>query len=204
GTVRPLWRHKESIMAYQVLDNGDASEREQIALETEWVITGNAPLLTPEQIEAVGAGKLACPKCNGRRYYLIPVKGKTTGFVTSLKHDCNCREIQRFFTRWNAMIPVAYRKFNRLEALQPSRDSKCQLTKQAEVLDALQAHPDRSCLFVGPPGYSKTVFSTALFSHALKQWAREYKRGGSPDSCWFISAYDLVQQAQDYVTAREI
>jgi hypothetical protein len=175
--------------------------REQILSETEWTEIERPALLSDEQIEAVGSGKLKCPKCGGTKEYAVLRRGETTGLITRWRIECNCRDFKRFFTRWNAMIPLAYRKF-RLNSLQPSPRSNAALELQAYVIGQLKANPDRSCLFVGPPATGKTVYSTCLFERALKRWAMT-SEPGIPESCWYISAFDLLQQAHDYAIQRE-
>jgi hypothetical protein len=182
----------------------DPDLREALISETNWTLVEEMPALAKGEAEAIGMGKQVCSRCGGKRTVPLWAVGSTTGLRAPWKTPCNCRDFQRFFPKWNAMVPFAYRSF-RLHNLAPTANSIVPMGIQQGIIDDLKTYPDRSCLFVGPPATSKTVYSTCLFEHALREWVfkQGVELGGLPEACWYVSAYDLLQQAHDYAIQRE-
>ena len=98
-------------------------------------------------------------------------------------------------------VPPVYRPVT-LRALQPYPPPAVPLEKQAEIIAALKANPDKSYAFFGPAGTGKTVLATALYSEMLyRQYTRPHPRWK-----WFpvrrISAKKMLDQHADYAIRR--
>jgi len=179
------------------------AHRAALLAEKNWTLQEHLPPLPKGQPEAIGLGHMVCPTCNGRKTVTLPVKGDTNGVMAMWEVDCYCEDFEPFFRRWNAMVPMAYRGF-RLDSLSTSSASRVPAGVQSSLIADLKANPDQSYLIVGPPATSKTVYSTCLFEHALKNWIEQRRDTVGPDACWFVSAFDLLQQAHDYAIQREM
>ena len=179
--------------------------RDLIVAETEWVLDSKPIRWSKETREAVGLGQKPCPLCADRGTYTKRVKGTTTGITPLWTFPCDCRDFKRFFPRLVAATPVAYRDF-RLSTLEPlpASQSKVPVEAQRGWLALMRASSDKSSLFVWPPKTSKTVYSSALFANALQEWVIQTRNMSCPpEACWFVSAYDLLKQAHEYIMQRE-
>jgi hypothetical protein len=182
----------------------------QLVEETRWAWTKDLPKAsTPAQGEDIGLGRISCPWCgragNDRyiRDLIHTMRGETYGLLRRVDRQCFCEFYRQLISNWNKMVPQNYRQF-RLNKIAPHPSSRLSLQDQAVVIAALKEAPDRSYLFVGPAKTSKTVFSTALFSNALRDWAyATYETAYHVQSCWRISAFDFLKQAHEYVIQRE-
>jgi hypothetical protein len=170
---------------------------------------------SPEQGEAIGLRKIACPWCgwnpaapnSGNGYtVLLAIEGIDTGVQILRSYPCRCKFYERLYSRWsgpNAMVPRAYRRF-RLDGLIPSEKSILTLDDQADIIAEIQSYPAKNYLFIGPAKTGKTVFTTALFGWALMDWAKKtWNKPDAVDAVWRIVTADYLQQEHDYIRERE-
>src|ERR1700722_6831393 len=99
-------RNPENVM-YGMSDD----RRAAFLAEEGWTLQESLPLLQKGEPEAIGLGLKVCPTCNGQKTVALPVKGNTNGVMAKWEVDCYCEDFAPFFRRWNAMVPLAYRKF---------------------------------------------------------------------------------------------
>ncbi len=168
-----------------------------------------------EHGEAIGLRRIDCPWCGWKttdryssgRMVTLPLKGGDTGVLIRRRFPCRCRMYEKLYSRWSgprAMVPKAYQQFL-LPSLEPSKFSRLLDPDQADVIKELQANPFKNFLFVGPPQTGKTVFTTALFSAALIDWAkRAWIKQSSTESVWRVVVMDYLQQELDYDRKREL
>jgi hypothetical protein len=146
-----------------------------------------------------------CVQCNGSGSVMMPDPiGLRRGLlVTTTCPTCSTyvENLTEFTKRFLEVVPRAYRHFT-LRTLQPYPASPVPTERQAEVIAALKANPDKSYAFFAPAGAGKTVFATALFSKMLyRQYVRPHLRWN-----WFpvrrMSAKALLDQHSQWVNAR--
>lgn len=90
----------------------------------------------------------------------------------------------------------------RLASLVPdTKNSWLPEARQAEIITTLKANPDDSYLMLGDPGCGKTHFMTALYRHALFNWAKQQAQ--SPWTCrpsvWRISVAKLLEEHHTWI-----
>jgi len=183
---------------------------EKLKVETSYRRLEAPPSVTSHaMILEIGSRKINCPFCdwettegNYRREIPLVYEGVTTGLRVVRNHICKCWAYERFVGRWSgkkSMVPVGYRQF-RLGALEPSDRSILDPSMQARIIFELQENPFRSYLFSGPAGTGKTVWSTALFSKALYDWAiHTWDRDITTEAVWRVNVADYFQQEHDYM-----
>jgi septin family protein len=109
--------------------------------------------------------------------------------------------IQSFLDK---LVREEYREFD-LRTLTPSKLSSLPLERQAEELEILKKAPGDNYFFIGPPGTSKSTFSTALLRESLwrnKQWVKEYWWAQKSSFCWKVNAENLFVQNMTWKTSR--
>jgi len=165
--------------------------------------------------ESIGLGKLTCPWCRwndpkvpkASRMILIPMEGDHTGVQVRREYPCRCKFYEKMYTRWsgpNAMVPKDYQGF-RLGRLAPNEHSRLSMETQKEIIKEINDNPLRNFLFIGPAGTSKTVFTTALFSLALYEWAEQaWRKQVSTEAVWRVVVHDYLKQELEYDRQREL
>jgi hypothetical protein len=165
--------------------------------------------------EAIGLGRIPCPWCKwndpkrgkSSRKLLLAMEGNITGIQIRRDFPCRCHMYEKMYSRWsgpNAMVPKDYQRF-RLGVLTASPLSRLSEDDQKAVIREINLDPCRNFLFVGPAGTSKTVFTTALFSHALHDWADlAWRRENSTEAVWRVVVGDYLKQEMEYERQREL
>lgn len=74
--------------------------------------------------------------------------------------------LELFRKIWHEGTPEEYR-FARLWTLEPSEKSALAPERQQKVIELIKGAPDSGYFFLGPPGIGKTVWTAALYRHAL-------------------------------------
>lgn len=146
-----------------------------------------------------------CPQCNGSGSVTMPDPiGIRRGLlVTTTCPVCSAyvENLTAFTQTYFEVVPRAYRHFT-LRTLQPYPESPVPTERQAEIIAALKANPDKSYAFFGPAGTGKTVWATALYSKMLY---RQYTRP-NPRWNWFpvrrISTKAMLDQHSHWLKHR--
>jgi hypothetical protein len=131
-----------------------------------------------------------CPQCRGEREMLVPDpvtkkynedNGNKDSNPMMLVTCSTCvryaRRLSNFTRIYRDTVPPRYREIT-LKNLKPYGKSTLSTERQQEVINALKANPEGSYAFFGPPGTSKTTWTTALYADLLwKTCMREdYRR----------------------------
>jgi len=195
----------------------EAGLKEKLIRETSYHFLEEAPRADSiEHGEAIGLRRIDCPWCGWKmtdpysgkndRMIVLPIEGDTTGVQIRRHEFCRCRLYEKFYTRWSGptgMVPVAYRKFQ-LNKIAPSELSLLRMQDQEDTIALLKMNPGRSCLLVGPAQTSKTVYTTGLFSWALKNWTEAvWGMAEAPEAVWRITAKEYLKQEHNYEISRE-
>jgi hypothetical protein len=167
------------------------------------------PLLSREEGRAVALGERPCPVCRWDRNPNTIVsretpqlhRGVETGVEVNLLVACSCRLFELLYDRWSgrrAMVQERYQQV-RLSTLKPDAKVMLEMPHQRHLIAHLREHPNDSYLFCGETGTGKTTYQTALFGHALANWARwAYTRGGFTEGVWRIGTSTLLKQHMDW------
>jgi hypothetical protein len=92
------------------------------------------------------------------------------------------------------LVPERYRWVD-LRKLTPSEGVKMPVELQQKYIYLLRDRPDFSYLLIGDGGTGKTTLSTALYRHALKQWAcKAYSDSNVTPPVWRVTANQLVDE----------
>jgi len=156
-------------------------------------------------VERAERGIARCPHCKGSG----SVSARDSiGIRPGISVSCACEpcganigRLIDFTKAYFDTVPPAYRRFT-LRTLEPYAASSVPTERQGNVIQTVNANPDKSYAFFGRPGAGKTVLSTALYSEMLfRQFMRPH-----PPWKWFplrrMSVRNLLEQHADYATRR--
>jgi DNA replication protein DnaC len=169
----------------------------------KWETLEDRPNLHEDDHMRVGKREKVCPLCNDHNEVPVPAKGvradgSDTGLRATYYLQCLCGFYKRFCMKLynQELIPKHYRWIS-LPDLKPDPICKLPLDQQATVLEIVQNIPFQNYFLHGPAGVGKTTISTALYIHAIEDWAWESFRGGVPtESVWRTTANALCEQYQ--------
>jgi hypothetical protein len=175
--------------------------------ETSWEWAEELPPLPAAIADQVGKGEMACPTCKGNGETWRVLKGRDTGLEVLRKRDCVCRVYCLFWSKWKTMSSVNARFADvRLRSLVPNTTkSMLPEDRQVQIISLLQASPDDSYLLLGDPNCGKTHYMSALYRHAVAEWARQQAqcRHTFRQSVWRISVADLLEEHHAWATKRD-
>lgn len=152
----------------------------------EWRRNGGLELA---QASLAGLPEGECPVCHGNGY----VSPKDMRYSV----PCPCVPGRRFAARLDHWVPKRLQGIT-LKRLEPYGMSPLPGPFQAKEIAGLKASPDRSYLFLGPAGTSKTTYATALFIRHLVLGAFQDDR-----ECWRAKGLQLFEAAQEWSMAKD-
>ena len=188
---------------------GDADRKTLDKMESKWIADViNYPenvngFPAKETILNIALGKQTCPVCQCKGTYGCRVRGELTGLRRDIVRECPCVMPTRIQRVLDKQVREEYRECD-LRTMKPSNLSSLPLDRQAQELEILKKAPGDNYFFIGPPGTSKSTFSTALLRESLwrnKQWVKDNSYAEKSYFSWKVNAERLFVQNMQWKTS---
>jgi len=171
-------------------------------METVWGYVSPLPEIHEPQL--VAEEKVECNVCGGSGCVRRKQIGQTYGAERWVLRACPCLR-SRAYSYLNRKLELRDRGI-RFDSLAPSDASDMCKEDQAFNIELIKSYPDKSFFICGPPGWSKSTLSLALYDRAIQnqielclarsqQYLLDAVRLEFP--VWRIYANTLVKEAKD-------
>jgi len=172
-----------------------------------WAYPNGIRSWKPAQHDAIMFGDEPCPICSGKQVVEYTQRLEGTDRIMKVPTACLCQlVIRRKLKLLKGLLPERYLRSS-LWSIKPSEKSKMSMERQEKTIQYIKANKNSSFFFYGPPGTSKTTFTTALMRFHLEQnwkpglildeWGGVYE---FKNSFWlhYINWDRLIQEHLDY------